>query len=422
MRRDEQHPEMDQVMTLNLSTTGRRHATTNHATAALPMNWAAPRMRLFLMAIAIWLTTQTASANLESPAAAAAAETTTATVTDDETDAIGAPKRDTDQSLTQNHRGENASVSVVLDKGVMSIADHLRYTLTVVTDSAAKVEFEAVNDNFGPFRVIEYNPFGPIKMEGGSLRWQREYVLAAPSAGELRLPGLKMEFYPPVADCLTADACEMTAHGRRDDIREPKSPQYELQTDAVTIVVQTVLDDDVDLTKPRDVQPPIMLASVGGVGGSSINLMAVAVLLSLAMFAVWLVSRRRPVTQIRETTTDSFSPRQEALAALAELRDQQLPRHGQHDAFHVRLSQILRRYVADAFDIKALQGTSDEIIASVDAKPELRHRRGAIARLLALSDLAKFARSYDDQGGEQMIDQIADLVDSTSTDDDSAAG
>jgi len=326
--------------------------------------------------------------------------------------------------LRQTHALRHATITVEIDRREMGVADHLRFTLTVDAKSETDVEFEAVNDYFGSFKVIDHNPFGPIKLRNGSLRWQREYILAADAPGDLSIPTLTVGFYPPQQDCLTADACEMTAHGRRSDRREPRSADFEITTDAIAIQVTTILTADADLTRPRDVQPPVVLAAMTGGQQLPRSFVWVAALLaagSALAFAARYRSRNRGVPVTPEP--DEISARGRALEAISALRDERLPSSGQHQAHHVRLSYILRDYVSRAFGVSALEKTTAEIVTTLNQHPSLSSHSTVVSRLLGLSDLAKFARAYPDSTtSETMLDEIESIIEQTSPDENDAPG
>lgn len=320
--------------------------------------------------------------------------------------------------LTQKHNHDKTTVNVVVDRASIGVAEKLLYTLTVETESDASVEFEAVNETFGQFKVVEYNPFGPIKMTGKRLRWQREYTLIADIAGVLTIPSLTIKFYPPQAKCVTADDCEMTAHGRRADRRIPKSADYKIATDSITIEVKTVLSADADLTRPRDVQPPIVMAAIISDSGNSLNAVwIIALVLAASMLALaWHRRRTEPQHAVEPVVTET--PQQQALDALMELKARQLPSRGEHETYFERLSLIFRDYTSRAFGISALKQTTDELMRAVDRHPELTTQRAAIKRILTTSDLAKFAHHYPDTNtSEAMLDELRQVVENSNEDD-----
>jgi hypothetical protein len=123
-----------------------------------------------------------------------------------------------------------------------------------------------------------------------------------------------------------------------------------------------------------------------------------ALLLALAAAVVWWRWRRRPA-RARPTPAaprpDPFgglSPAAWALQALDQLiQDNFLGRHGA-EAYHVRLSEIVRRYLDGQFGLEALERTTSEILFGVESR--LRPIGGARARLrrvLSACDLVKFA-------------------------------
>ena len=83
-----------------------------------------------------------------------------------------------------------------------------------------------------------------------------------------------------------------------------------------------------------------------------------------------------------------------ALTALDALDKEALWQRGETDAYYVRLTRILRTYLEERFDVRALEMTSTQLKRALSARSELNaEQRSELGELLQLSDLVKFARA-----------------------------
>ena len=113
------------------------------------------------------------------------------------------------------------------------------------------------------------------------------------------------------------------------------------------------------------------------------SLLAAAVLL-------WWRRRRRvapvvPLVRVRPA-------HEVALEELRRLESRRLPVDGKFMEHHVRLSDILRRYLEDGFGVAALEETSEEILFELDRRGFDRATVKQVGALCAESDLVKFAK------------------------------
>jgi hypothetical protein len=121
-------------------------------------------------------------------------------------------------------------------------------------------------------------------------------------------------------------------------------------------------------------------------------LMALAVVTALALAAalVAIALRRRKASPppVRETP-----PHERALRAIRALRARGIPGPEGVEPYYVELSAIVRRYLEDAFALRAPEQTTEEFIraASTSHKLTLEHQQ-LVAAFLEQSDLVKFAR------------------------------
>jgi hypothetical protein len=159
------------------------------------------------------------------------------------------------------------------------------------------------------------------------------------------------------------------------------------QTDSIRFEVRSVLDDSLAQADLRDLKPQATLAAspwpwiVGGL----------ALLLAVLLLVWWLRRRKRP----RAAVVPLVPPRPAdvvALEALRRLEAERLPVDGLFTEYHVRLSEILRRYLEDAFGVAALEETTGEICADLRRHGFAEPVVDEVADLCSESDLVKFAK------------------------------
>jgi len=243
----------------------------------------------------------------------------------------------------------------------------------------------------GPLQVEE--PNATTARAAGNKIWIARYPLAVFRTGAVVLP--------PVPVGTGRDSIATVA-----------------QTDSVRFEVQSVLDDSLAAADIRDLKPQAAFPRLVWPW-----IAAGLAVLALAALVVWWIRRRRrpraavvPIARLRPA-------HEVALEALRVLEAQQLPLDGKFKEHHVRLSDILRRYLEDGFGIAALEETTDEILGELD-----RHGfdRGTIAAVRALceeSDLVKFAK-HEPSVVEcvQALNRVRDFVQGTSARSAAAGG
>ncbi|HMP75779.1 MAG TPA: hypothetical protein PKE12_05720 [Kiritimatiellia bacterium] len=116
---------------------------------------------------------------------------------------------------------------------------------------------------------------------------------------------------------------------------------------------------------------------------------SVAVLAALAGLLVHSLRRREKQT----VKASPLPPHEQALRALRAVRARGWPEADGVEAFYVEVSAIVRRYLEDAFSLRAPEQTTEEFIrtATTSSRLTLDHQQLVIA-FLEQCDLVKFAR------------------------------
>lgn len=88
----------------------------------------------------------------------------------------------------------------------------------------------------------------------------------------------------------------------------------------------------------------------------------------------------------------TISPYELATQQLKTLKEEKLWQQGDVKQYYTRLTDILRTYFEHQFNIAALEQTSEELLQNIKPVTKLNQQRDKLRSLLAIADLAKFAK------------------------------
>ena len=250
-----------------------------------------------------------------------------------QTEAVDGP------AVRQEHSIEGVRLALEVDRQELAIDGRIRVVMRLEVAPGRVAALPDLPDRLGRFAVAAQSP-AESTSEGGALVLRRHYDLEPESVGALAVP----PFVIGVRD----------RQGGDDAVQE-------IRTDPVPITVTSVVPEGADYTEPKDIAPPMSLPppawpialwallgglaassplrSCGGVGGADGRSLA----------------RPQPAHLL-------------ALAELDRLQQAELGDAERFEAFYVRLSAILRRYLGWRFGLRALMQTTEEFVAGLSAR------------------------------------------------------
>ncbi len=256
------------------------------------------------------------------------------------------------------------SIVASVDRDRITVGDPFLYRVTVKSPGNAAVEWPESGRPPEGFDLVSFEHEGPLSGPGGANVDSLRYVLTLYRTGEYSIPPFSLK-------CILPDGTELSA-----------------VSDAVPVTVVSVIDDEAedirDLKDPAEIPGgvPWYLWVIGGLA-----LLAAAV-------AVMLYVRRRRNRDAPNGSAPAIErpPEEIALEELDRLALKDWLAKGRVNAHYSTLSEILRRYLSARYGIAAMEYTTSELMAALNARDLGGEETRAVRVLFEECDMVKFAK------------------------------
>ncbi len=260
---------------------------------------------------------------------------------------------------------EQINVTASVDKQTAYVGDLIDYTISITYDSTLQLTPPAAGANLGGFDVKDYEISEEKKTDDGRRQQVLAFKLRTFTTGDYVIPPLPIEYMMPdsstryiSADPIKIKIMSVLAEGVNADTLAPKplKAQASLATKRTTIWLI------------------LIAAAIVGVGG---------------VLYYW---RRRRRAQVETAYVDPRPSWEIAYADLAVLKDRGLPAKGELKKYYFELSDIMKRYIGNKFEVNAIDMTTLEIgdiLVDIDLDRDI-HRD--FMAFFEHGDLVKFAK------------------------------
>lgn len=255
-------------------------------------------------------------------------------------------------------------VNTSLDTTHIRLGEPITLSLSVTADTAGTIEWPAFTDRIQAFYVIA--PLeDEIAQSDDRYTTSRSWQITAFDTGFVVLEPIAVGYYRQGIS--TTDSLFSEPHLVRVDF-------VDVDTSGTFKPIKAPVN--VPLTW-RDYLPYLL----GGVA-----------LLAIGFGIWWWLRKRKQPVPVQQPSTPHVSPHEKALTALQALEQEALWQRGNVKEYHVRLTDIVREYIENRFDVDALEQTTDEVLHAFRTIPITREQVGYLQTMLQRADLAKFAR------------------------------
>jgi len=282
-------------------------------------------------------------------------------------------------------RAQNITVSASTDSTNYKIGDYIKYQLELKYDKNVKVELPPVKDSIKVLEFIQALPVDSSVVNSKIIK-KYNFIFSKYDSAQITIPSLKI-FYTVGNDTV----------------------KKFLATNSITIIVKKLpVDVQSDI---RDVKAPIKLP----LNWLIIALIVLAVLVILvAVFFLYKYYKKKK-TLIEKVQPEVKIPSHEiALTRLQELELKKLWQQGLIKQYHSEVTEIVRQYFEDRFNIRALEMTSAEILAVLSYIDGGSKIVNTSDNFFSNADLVKFAKFEPmPKVNEEMMKQAYEIVNQT---------
>jgi hypothetical protein len=259
--------------------------------------------------------------------------------------------------LNMNRELPPVALEASLDHGEATLGDRVTYTLSLNRMQDISVDLPELNAPPEGLTPVDSGHSGP-RMEGGRVLEKRWTTYRADRIGTWVFPPVKMHY-------------------------QQNGAAKERETQEITLQVKSVLPQEMtDIHGIKPLEAPrrdrSLLFAVTAM---------VAILCALAFWAWFFWKKRRKP----EASQPLLPPHREAEQSLRELEAMGLPAKGDFKKQYFILSEIFRRYLERRFGFPAVERTTEEILAGLDALQVTELLRDEVRMFLYNTDPVKFA-------------------------------
>jgi hypothetical protein len=269
---------------------------------------------------------------------------------------------------------QEVKVSAVLDSSKIRIGEQVKLDLYVTYNANLKnikIQWPSVGDTLtGKIEVVSVSPIDttfPDKSNSAKIFQHQQIIVSAYDSGYFAIPPFKFVV--------------------NDDSTNA------LYTENFLLEVHTV-PTDTSATKIKDIKVPFdekfnwrwyknyIYAGIG---------------LLLLIIAVILITRyytKKQQQVMMEPEKPKIPAHITALATLERIKEEQVWKEGHVKEYYSSISDAVRLYIEDRFQVNALESTTDEIMKAFRSQVVDPVSKEKLQQLLSLSDLVKFAKQF----------------------------
>jgi hypothetical protein len=292
--------------------------------------------------------------------------------------------------------GQSISAKASVDSTVYLIGDYIHYRINVNYDKSIKIIPPVVEDSLKDVDLIKID--NPVYAENnGSKSATFEFVLSKYDSADVIIPPIDI-YYRAGRDTLSQAGIDTT----------DATLKY-VQTNPVQFSVRLV---KVDLQKGiKDVKPPQKIP----LDWKVIILWILIILIILGVsYYLYRRYKRKKSNQPVIRREIKLPPHVIALNSLNTLNEKKLWQNGKIKEYHSEITEIIRKYFSERFDLHALELTTSETMELLRTTKDTEVIRDITESFLNNADMVKFAK-FSPLGSvnEEMMKQAVEIVEKT---------
>ncbi|MBN2597935.1 hypothetical protein [Labilibaculum sp.] len=254
--------------------------------------------------------------------------------------------------------------SAQLDTNLIVIGDQINLLLSIEQPKGLRVEFPVFTDSISSgVEIVKQSPQDTISLENGNIKVNKNFLITSFDDGVHKMNPFEFKIHD-------------------------ENLMNIIRTDTMLLGVKTFEIDtskaNFDIVMP--IHTPIAFAEIAPWAFGGLLLAALIVLLILYL-------RKRKKNQPLFVKVKPAEPAHViALRKLDEIKKQKLWETGKVKQFHSDLTDTIRYYLDERFQLSTLESTTDEILKAVNTVEVNSDWHAKLKEVLERADLAKFAK------------------------------
>ena len=263
--------------------------------------------------------------------------------------------------------GQDIKIKAAIERDTIWLGDQIRLLLVAEQPLGAKIDFpRAVDSIAGKIEVLKRSYIDTSKIDAGHLQLKQTLMVTCFDSGAHVIP----PFYFHVINNISKDSIKTN-----DLVLFVKYPNVDLKKGIA------------DIKKPFEA--PVTFKEIA-------PWILGAILLGAIIFLIiYMISRkRRNMPLFQRAEKPKLPAHIIALQELDKLKGEQLWQHDKVKEYYTSLTDILRVYIEERFDVPAMEQTTFEILTDFKEKKSLLDADSykGLKDILELADLVKFAK------------------------------
>ena len=272
----------------------------------------------------------------------------------------------TGMGLAMHAWSQNATATI--DTTSIRLGEQVQLKLNITLPKAAILSWPQFSDTlFAPVEIVATSRVDTLKTSSANyLQYKQALTVTCFDTGYHTIPAVAFEYRLP-----------------------GESTPSRAVTDSLILHVRTI---EVDTTRAiRDIKPtmhaPLTLAELWPVFA---GIAIVGFLVAAIWYYLWRRKQNKPFFPV--IRKPQLPPWQVALLELDRIESKNLWQSDKVKLFYTEVTDVLRTYLENQFQVPAMEMISSEILEAMDANSTLKPSKEKVWQVLQLADLVKFAK------------------------------
>lgn len=282
------------------------------------------------------------------------------------------------------------SVRASIDSTDIKIGEQAQIRVDVVSSADENLSFPAVKQGDVLGGGVEVLAVSDVQTgsDNGKKKMSRDYLVTAFDSGSYVIPPFVLA--RPDSSKVQSNEVQLNVHGISEPIKEGEFKD-----------IQPVYEP------PFDWKMFFIVLSLLVLG-------LVAIVVAVYFLYVYIKKKRNQIAPVPVVEERKLTPAEKALQELMRIKEEKIWRQGQEKFYYTEITDVLRTYLHERFQIATLEKTSSEILDSLRYKEEAEPVLDKLRQIFSVSDMVKFAKVHpSDEENELSIVNALFVVNQT---------